>query len=108
MGNRNEDSWFMYGIRRRNFRQDQTRAPEVPRHQKAAKKKKHVRKGCPGNNGKQHVFVTWTEPVEQDKPVLEHYDFTSYEFFHRTLTVCAGCDKVKSKRYNIISAVVRN
>lgn len=109
MGKRTEDSWFMSGIRRRNFRQDQTGAPEVPRHRKAGKKKKkYVRKGCSGNDGRSHVYVTWTELVEQDRPILKSSGLMSYEVlgwkkrrFHQTLTVCAGCDKVKSQHYNL-------
>lgn len=108
MGKRTEDSWFMGGVRRRNFRQDQTGAPEVPRHRKAGKKKKkYLRKGCPGNDGRSHVFVTWTELVEWKKPILRSsgstYEVLGWERrrFHQTLTVCAGCDKVKSTHYDL-------
>lgn len=107
MGKRDPDSWFMHGVYRREFRQDHGGGPEVPPHRKKGKpKKKYVRKGCPGNDGKAHVNVTWTELVEKKVP---SYSYSGGEIYlrgwnklkyHLTMTQCAGCGKVKNEYYD--------
>ncbi len=98
MGKRDEGSWFMEGIHRRNFRQDHGGGPEEMPYKKGSQRKRKPRKGCPENNNKQHVYVSYTTLV---KSVWDWYD-NKYRVvvYNVRVTKCCGCGYRKSRKHD--------
>ena len=95
MGKRSEDSWFMDGIHRRNFRQDHGGGPEEMPHRKSKGKKSKPRKGCPENNNKQHVYVNVSQKKHEFYPMNNgQYVLTSWPYVE---VKCCGCGHVKNR-----------
>jgi hypothetical protein len=92
----------------RDFRQDHgSDGFEETKYRKTGGKKKprHVRVGCPGNDGKAHVYV-WTSENEETGTYRSPWSdriiksFYAKHGYHRMeAKTCVGCGKVAKKRY---------
>lgn len=70
-------------------------------HKRISKKKTRPKKGCPGNDYNEHVYV-WVPDTEDtpwrsdDKLFFDFYGFQKYE-----REICAGCDKRMRMRLTV-------
>lgn len=62
------------------------------RHVKSAKTKARPKKGCPGNDYNEHVYV-WVAETRDAPWLSEDLFFEFYGFHKYEYKVCAGCDK---------------
>ena len=98
--------WCLGGVGRRDFKADKGDGYEETRHRKTGKKKaRSKRVGCPGNDGKAHVYV-WTSEGEYTGWVRNPYSgkvsksfYLENGFFQREYKKCAGCGKTAGSRY---------
>lgn len=109
------DDWGRRSIRRRIFRQEHGGGYEETPHRKmASHKKPHKHFGCPGNNGKSHVYVWVSQrwaPERGSTHQIDNWNPSTYlmprwynpERQLRYLEsyevkVCCGCGKRANRR----------
>lgn len=113
------DNWGATNIIIRDHRHDKGDGYEESRHKSkhGKSKKKYVRKGCPGNDGKQHVYI-WVSERFRPQANGNQYDrgdrknfWPAYPWMtwerelayleSREAQVCCGCYRVYNTRRKV-------
>lgn len=73
---------------------------EQPTRHKKASKKRRPKRGCPGNDFKEHVYI-W-EPLRfrytwDDEALDDFYEI--HGFYRREVLICCGCGRRQKTRY---------
>lgn len=88
------DSYSARGIIVRDFRHTHDGGhEEAPHRKKKGKKRPPKKSGCPGNDGRAHIYV-WTTETAYDDWWTRHWGLGRYEYY-----VCCGCKCRKRAPY---------